>query len=179
MTHSTPTKISSPSPYKSWEVRQTPGGTINPHPPTPIHKDLVKRGIQGNLIYRFKHTDSGRRYVGSSLQTLAGSTFHKRLLKYKQELKGPGRHIVNAIRRSPKKFSVKIVAHHPQTNERGLLNLEEHYQDQYDTRNRSHGYNHSRPTREPLRSRRRPAMRKAAKIALEKIHRLERLNHQV
>lgn len=185
----TPTKIQSPSPYKSWKVRRSPRGRINPYPPTPIKASLVKAGIQGDVIYRWRHKDTGRRYVGSSLKTEAGNTFFKRLGNYTHHLNDPDKkrrqHIIHALRRSPDKFTLKILDHRPNISEKDLLQLEEDYQDLYDTRNRSHGYNHTRPTTELHRSKeaakrrlfveedlpsRPPSERKAAKIAKEKIN---------
>lgn len=188
---SSPTKLQSPSGLKTWKVTQSPGGTINPYPPKKIRMELIEKGISGNVIYRWKHEVSGRRYIGSSLKTEIkgknGNTIFKRLGKYKFDLNNPKKmrrpHIINAIRRSPTKFSIKIMDCQPQIEERALLALEEDYQDQYSTRERKNGYNHSRPTLERSRAKktlfqededlvsptRSPSERKAALVAKEKL----------
>ncbi len=180
------TSCQSPLPIAKWDVVSTPRGSIKVNPPARIKKELIERGIRGNVIYRWKHKVTGRRYYGSALETESGNTVFKRFSHYEQKLKeGKKRtHIENAIHRSPSKFTGAIVEHLPDSDENDLLVAEEKWQDRFDTRTRLNGYNHSRPTQEQLRSKngkiiqkrrlakprtRHVPLRKSAQVALEKI----------
>ncbi len=110
---------------------------------------------KGDLIYRIKNVSDGRRYIGSVKQTDT-NTCGKRLSKYHSEVNSterkPRQHIVHALRRSPRKFTLKVLDHQPGISEPDLLKIEEQWQDKFRTRERKHGYNHSRPTLERLRT---------------------------
>ena len=110
---------------------------------------------KGDIIYRIKKVSDGRRYVGSTKHTLT-NTFAQRLSKYHTEINSDKikqrQHVIHALRRSPKKFTLKVLDHKPGISEAGLLKLEEAWQDTFKTRDKKHGYNHSKPTSESLRT---------------------------
>ncbi|NGX61663.1 MAG: hypothetical protein K940chlam9_01152 [Chlamydiae bacterium] len=195
-----PSEIASPKKKLSWPVQIDLSGRVSLRPPTLIQKkiDTLCSG-EGGVIYRIKKTEehdpkknSDRRYVGSVKETSCGNTLQKRLSHYNYEINSTSdarkkgerprkRHIINALARSPKKFNVAILNYKENISEEDLLKLEEEQQDLYLARDKDFGYNQSRPTKEPLRTkearekkprgdprrspRLNPKERKAAKIA--------------
>ncbi|MCH9625714.1 MAG: hypothetical protein S4CHLAM123_08920 [Chlamydiales bacterium] len=167
-----PTKVQSPDKLFTWNVRQSPGGTIDPTPTKEVWDKMVEAGMTGDNIYRIQHTESKRRYIGSALETEKGNHIKKRFSKYKcntnqynqkkvagDKLKQKLQHIEYAMARSPDKMNVAIVAHleaHPnepiQEKEERLHLLEDEQVLKYDTLKRKYGYNHSRPANESLRA---------------------------
>jgi len=167
-----PTKVQSPNKLFTWNVRKSPGGTIDPTPTKEVWDKMVEAGMTGDNIYRFQHTESKRRYIGSALETDKGNHTKKRFSKYKhntnqynqkkaagEKLKNRLQHIEYAIAKSPQKMNVAIIAHlEAQPNEsihekeKRLHLLEDEQVLKYDTLKRKYGYNHSRPANESLRA---------------------------
>ena len=109
------------------------------------------------VIYRFKHVKSGKKYVGSVAETARGNNTGRRISRYHSEFNKKGvtkrRHIANAVRLDPKAFTFGIYELLPSgTSETELHEAENRWQERYDTRDRTKGYNQSDPRREPLRS---------------------------
>ncbi|MCH9627491.1 MAG: hypothetical protein S4CHLAM2_11320 [Chlamydiales bacterium] len=145
----------SPKGLAHWRVQQSPGKTIHLKPPEKVAQVIKQKDIMGDLVYQWKHIETGQRYFGSVKSTKKGNTVTRRLTTYQSKLKGPPSRrtdIEKALARSPTKFSFKIVEHKPGISEEELLAVEEAWQDRYGTRSPSRGYNRSRPTRERLRA---------------------------
>ena len=117
-----PTKVQSPDKLFTWNVRQSPGGTIDPTPTKEVWDKMVEAGMTGDNIYRIQHTESKRRYIGSALETEKGNHIKKRFSKYKcntnqynqkkvagDKLKQKLQHIEYAMARSPDKMNVAIL----------------------------------------------------------------------
>ena len=109
------------------------------------------------VIYRFKHKKSGKKYVGSVAETARGNNTARRISRYHSEFNRDGvkkrRHIANAIRLDPDAFTFGIYEQLPSgSSEKELHEVENQWQERYDTRDRAKGYNQSDPRNEPLRA---------------------------
>jgi hypothetical protein len=151
-----PTKLISPAKLCQWKVRVLDNDEIDPTPSPKTWEKIKSLGLKGDVIYRFKHDKTGRRYFGSVKATEKGNTVKKRLGTYKSRINSEGKnrlmHIEYAIRRSPSKFDISIVQKAKEgISEAALHQHEENWMDKFDTLNKKHGYNHSRPTEERMR----------------------------
>jgi hypothetical protein len=137
-----PTRAQSPPPLAQWEVRVTESGEIDPSPPPEAYEQLVKLGATKNVVYRYLHTETHRRYYGSTKNPLKQRfSVYKTHLNGKQSLK-----IEKTIKSSPLKFAIGVVEHKPNATLAELRQCETEWVQKYRTLEEEYGYNQVTPS---------------------------------
>lgn len=94
-------------------------------------------------IYCIQHVDSGKRYIGKSINIESRLIQHKsRLQQYERSLKHTSRHLYNAVQKYGwKAFITEVIETFNNVNEELIAERELYWMDQFKTCDRNHGYN--------------------------------------